>query len=67
MQTLLGHSGYVYSVCFSFDGWRLANTGKDETEKIWDGEESTWGHAVAEPPYFLKSIDEKTNDEEVLK
>jgi WD40 repeat protein len=34
--TLKGHSGSVYSVCFSADGQKLASGGNDKTIKIWN-------------------------------
>ncbi|KAH7084733.1 hypothetical protein BKA63DRAFT_1702 [Paraphoma chrysanthemicola] len=36
LQTLEGHSGYVYSVAFSHDSARLASASGDGTVKIWD-------------------------------
>ena len=34
--TFLGHSHYVYSVCFDSSGKRLASCGQDNTIKIWN-------------------------------
>ncbi|KAF1812310.1 hypothetical protein P152DRAFT_507620 [Eremomyces bilateralis CBS 781.70] len=36
LQTLEGHSGYVFSVAFSHDSARLASASYDRTVKIWD-------------------------------
>jgi WD40 repeat protein len=36
LQTLEGHSGFVYSVAFSHDSTRLASASGDNTVKIWD-------------------------------
>jgi WD40 repeat protein len=36
LQTLEGHSGFVYSVAFSHDSTRLASASGDSTVKIWD-------------------------------
>jgi hypothetical protein len=36
LQTLEGHSGYVYSVTFSHDSTRLASASWDSTVKVWD-------------------------------
>jgi WD40 repeat protein len=36
VQTLEGHSGFVYSVAFSHDSTRLASASDDNTVKIWD-------------------------------
>jgi WD40 repeat protein len=36
LQTLEGHSSYVYSVAFSHDLTRLASASRDSTVKIWD-------------------------------
>ena len=36
LQTLEGHSDYVWSVAFSHDSARLASASSDETVKIWD-------------------------------
>ncbi|KAL8739890.1 MAG: hypothetical protein Q9190_007349 [Brigantiaea leucoxantha] len=36
LQTLEGHSGWVYSVVFSHDSKYLALASADETIKIWD-------------------------------
>ena len=36
LQTLEGHSGWVYSVAFSHDSTRLAYGSWDNTVKIWD-------------------------------
>ena len=37
-KTLEGHIKWVWSVCFSPDGKRLASGGQDGTIKVWDVE-----------------------------
>jgi WD40 repeat protein len=36
LQTLEGHSSWVWSVAFSHDSTRLASASSDSTVKIWD-------------------------------
>jgi WD40 repeat protein len=38
LLTLQGHTGPVYSVCFSPDGTRLATASEDQTAKVWDAQ-----------------------------
>ena len=36
INTLTGHSGYVYSVSFSPDGSRIVSGSYDRTVRVWD-------------------------------
>jgi WD40 repeat protein len=36
VKTLEGHSGYVYSVCFSKDDKLVVSGSKDKTLRLWD-------------------------------
>ena len=36
ITTLLGHTNYIYSMCFSPDGNTLASASDDNTIKLWD-------------------------------
>ncbi len=38
LLTLKGHTGFVYSVCFSPDGRRLASSLTDGTVKVWEAQ-----------------------------
>ena len=66
LQTLEGHSGYVYSVAYSPDGTKIISGSYDKTIKIWDantGEclktlegHSDWVNSVAYSPDGTKII-----------
>ncbi|MHA1898599.1 MAG: WD40 repeat domain-containing protein, partial [Promethearchaeota archaeon] len=40
VNTLMGHSDYVRSVCYSPDGKYIASGSDDNTIKVWDIEEN---------------------------
>lgn len=35
LLTLKGHTGLLWSVCYSPDGKRIASASKDQTVKVW--------------------------------
>jgi WD40 repeat protein len=46
LQTLKGHSGWVWSVAFSPDGLLLASCSKDKTIKLWDPASGALQHTI---------------------
>ncbi|OCK72880.1 hypothetical protein K432DRAFT_252461, partial [Lepidopterella palustris CBS 459.81] len=46
LQTLEGHSGWVWSVAFSHDSTRLASASHDTTIKIWDASSGKCLHTL---------------------
>ncbi|KAI9373897.1 WD domain protein, partial [Aspergillus egyptiacus] len=46
LQTLEGHSGWVWSVAFSADGQLLASGSGDQTIKLWDPATGTLKHTL---------------------
>ena len=38
MRTLMGHTGFVWSIAFSRDGKRIVSGSADKLVKIWDTE-----------------------------
>ena len=51
LQTLEGHSGWVWSVAFSHDSKLLASASYDQTVKIWDASTGSCQQTVAVNPY----------------
>ncbi|OJJ65577.1 hypothetical protein ASPBRDRAFT_201704 [Aspergillus brasiliensis CBS 101740] len=56
MQTLEGHSGWVYSVAFSGDGQLLASGSKDSTIKLWDAATGTLKHTLEGHSWSVTSV-----------
>ena len=73
IKTLSGHTGSIYSICYSPDGAYLASGSSDGTIKLWEVEsgkcvktfdgDGDWEHAVSFSPdgkYLANGSDDKT-------
>ncbi|KAK4166239.1 HET-R [Cladorrhinum sp. PSN259] len=56
LQTLEGHSDWVFSVAFSPDGQRLASGSDDKTVKIWDPASGQCLQTLEGRRYWVRSV-----------
>ncbi|KAI2791664.1 hypothetical protein POX_c04530 [Penicillium oxalicum] len=56
LQTLEGHSGWVWSVAFSCDGRLLASGSSDKTVRLWDAATGTLQQTLEGPSSWVHSV-----------